>query len=41
VREFLSEEARGLDILIEYLSSRLLVMRQKLELDQAGLCILV
>ena len=33
VREFLSEEARGLDILIEYLSSRLLVMRQKLELD--------
>ena len=34
VREFLSDEARGLDILIEYLSSRLLVMRQKLELDE-------
>ena len=33
VREFLSEEARGLDVLIEYLSSRLLVMRQKLELE--------
>ena len=33
VREFLSEESRGLDILIEYLSSRLLVMRQKLELE--------
>merc|ERR1719474_1680554 len=33
VREFLSEEARGLDVLIEYLSSRLLVMRRILELD--------
>lgn len=34
VREFLNEESRGLDVLIEYLSSRLLVMRQILELDE-------
>jgi len=34
VREFLSEEARGLDVLIKYLSSRLGVMRQKLDLEE-------
>ena len=34
VREFLSEDVRGLDVLIEYLSSRLLVMRQKLEFEE-------
>merc|ERR1719394_2232612 len=34
VRQFLSEESRGLDILIEYLSSRLLVMRQIIEMDE-------
>ena len=34
VRQFLSEESRGLDVLIDYLSSRLLVMRQMLELDE-------
>ena len=34
VRQFLSEESRGLDILIEYLSSRLQVMRQIIELDE-------
>jgi hypothetical protein len=34
VREFLSEASRGLDVLIEYLSSRLYVMRQKLELEE-------
>ena len=33
VRQFLSEESRGLDILIEYLSSRLLVMRQIIEMS--------
>lgn len=34
VRQFLSEESRGLDVLIDYLSSRLQVMRQMLELDE-------
>merc|ERR1719232_418155 len=34
VRLFLSEESRGLDVLIDYLSSRLLVMRQIIEMDE-------
>ena len=34
VRDFLSEESRGLDVLIQYLKSRLLVMRNILELDE-------
>merc|ERR1712106_945174 len=34
VRDFLSEESRGLDVLIQYLKSRLLVMRHILELDE-------
>merc|ERR1719471_1099229 len=34
VRQFLSEECRGLDVLIDYLSSRLKVMREYIELDE-------
>ena len=34
VREFLSDQSQGLNILIEYLTSRLFLMRHKLETEK-------
>ena len=36
VREFLSEESQGLNVLIEYLNSRLQVMRHKLAAEKSA-----
>ena len=37
VREFLSEESQGLNVLIEYLNSRLQLLRHKLGAEKANM----